>query len=404
MTESHVPNHDHRSEKAAGAAKPLRSPAVAISGTAGNAANPGKKIRVLVVDDSVVIRRFVSRVLAEEPAFEVVGFAANGVAALAQDKLLHPDVFTMDIEMPELDGLATVRALRAQGSKAVIIMCSTLTTRGAASAIEALMLGANDYVTKPTGSNSTDAMLDTLRQELTPKIKQFFPSQIPGVSPLRPLPLPAPPHAPAMLPAVYQPASVHSRSSERSIVAIGVSTGGPTALLDLLPRLPAAFPVPIVIVQHMPPIFTRQLAERLDQVSAIEVLEATEGLALLPGRAILAPGNYHLGLKKQGQAITATLNQGERENSCRPAVDVLFRSVRALYGGRAVGVILTGMGQDGLQGTEALKREGAFIIAQDRASSVVWGMPGAVVEAGLANAVVGLQEIAAAILRQVMLV
>jgi two-component system chemotaxis response regulator CheB len=175
-------------------------------------------------------------------------------------------------------------------------------------------------------------------------------------------------------------------------------------LLDLLPRLPAAFPVPIVIVQHMPPIFTRQLAERLDQVSAIEVLEATEGLALLPGRAILAPGNYHLGLKKQGQAITATLNQGERENSCRPAVDVLFRSVRALYGGRAVGVILTGMGQDGLQGTEALKREGAFIIAQDRASSVVWGMPGAVVEAGLANAVVGLQEIAAAILRQVMLV
>jgi two-component system chemotaxis response regulator CheB len=351
------------------------------------------KIRVLVVDDSVVIRRFISRVLGADSAFDVVGFAANGVAAMAQETLLHPDVLTMDIEMPEMDGLATVRALRARGSNAVVIMCSTLTTRGAASAIEALMLGANDYVTKPSGSDSTEAMLETLQQDLIPKIKQFFPR--PTSEPLRLRPIAR--VSPGACAGVRESANI----AERSIVAIGVSTGGPTALLDLLPRLPAAFPVPIVIVQHMPPIFTRQLAERLCQVSAIEVLEATEGMTLMPGRAILAPGNFHLRLKKNGHNVTASLNQGERENSCRPAVDVLFRSVHEVYAGRAVGVILTGMGQDGLEGTGVLKKDGAYIIAQDRATSVVWGMPGAVVEAGLANAVVGLHEIAAAILRQV---
>jgi two-component system chemotaxis response regulator CheB len=323
-----------------------------------------------------------------------VGFAANGAVALVQEARLQPEVITMDIEMPEMDGLAAVRALRARGSKAAIIMCSTLTSRGASSAIEALMCGANDYVTKPSGSDSTDGMLDTLRLELIPKIKQFF------LRPQSPIP-------PSVRPALVKPKPVLPVSSasftpeQRSIVVIGVSTGGPTALLDLLPRLPKTFPLPIAIVQHMPPIFTQQLAERLSAKSAIEVLEGREGMPLLPGRAVLAPGDFHMRLKKTASAVTVTLDQGERENSCRPAVDTLFRSVQQIYGGRSVGVILTGMGQDGLRGVADLRKDGAYIIAQDRASSVVWGMPGAVVEAGLADAVLSLNEVAPAILRLV---
>ena len=185
------------------------------------------------------------------------------------------------------------------------------------------------------------------------------------------------------------------------IVAIGVSTGGPTALLNLLPRLPSDFPLPVVIVQHMPPVFTRQLAERLNTECAIRVLEAEEGMALEPGIALLAPGGRHMRLKRGLHAVQVTLDDGERENSCRPAVDVLFRSVAATYGSQALAVILTGMGHDGLRGAESLKREGGYVIAQDRASSVVWGMPGAVVAAGLADAVLNLDEIASAILRRV---
>jgi two-component system chemotaxis response regulator CheB len=305
----------------------------------------------------------------------------------------------MDVEMPEMDGLAAVRALRRRASKAVIIMCSSLTTRGAASTIEALIRGANDYVAKPSASNSIDATLEALRQDLVPKIKQFF---------LRPKPLPLDSSiSSSVVQIVDQPIVRPSQNNarwmieSRSVVAIGVSTGGPTALLDLLPRLPATFQLPIVIVQHMPPIFTRQLADRLCQVSEIEVLEATEGMPLLPGRAVLAPGDQHMRLKKGSHGVTVTLDQGERENSCRPSVDVLFHSVVEVYGGRAIGVILTGMGQDGLRGAQALKAKGGYIIAQDRESSVVWGMPGAVAQAGLADAILRLEDVGPAILKQV---
>lgn len=364
---------------------------------------PEKRIRVLVVDDSLVIRRFVTRLLTEDGAFEVVGSAANGAMALLQEAYLHPDVITMDIEMPQMDGLATVSALRARGSKAFIIMCSTLTTHGGQSTIEALVRGANDYVTKPSGGASVENALDALRVELLPKIKQFFPKE--RHSSVR-LPVQTAPASrlaslinkntrdPALLPPVSGPAQCE-------VVTIGVSTGGPTALLNLLPRLPANFPLPIVIVQHMPPIFTRQLAERLNTECSIEVLEAEEGMVLKPGQALLAPGDRHMRLKRVLHNVQVTLDEGERENSCRPAVDALFRSVCAVYGSRSLAVMLTGMGQDGLRGTELLKRAGAYVLAQDRASSVVWGMPGAVIEAGLADAVVSLDELAPAILRRV---
>lgn len=372
---------------------------------------PGKKIRVLVVDDSLVIRRFLTRVLAAESAFEVVGYAASGALALLQEAQLHPDVITMDIEMPEMDGLAAVSALRARGSKAVIIMCSTLTKHGGQSTIEALLRGANDYVTKPEGKDSIENSFEAMSFALIPTIKQFFlQSELPKISlATSPVLLPRPPYMPQPMVGIKAdaeyPSSVirleETATKHCDIVAIGVSTGGPTALLKLLPRLPIDFPLPIVIVQHMPPIFTRQLAERLNTECAIEVLEAQHGTALEAGRALLAPGGRHMRLKKVLHTVQVILDDGEPENSCRPAVDVLFRSVSAIYGSRALAVILTGMGRDGLTGAQSLKRGGGYVIAQDRESSVVWGMPGAVVEAGLADAVVSLDDVASTILRRV---
>ena len=384
-----------------------QSPAQPASG-ADVASASGRRIRVLVVDDSVVIRRFLSRILADAPGFEVVGFAANGVAAVTQACELQPDAITMDIEMPEMDGVATVRELRRLASKAVIIMCSTLTSRGASATIEALIAGANDYVTKPSSSNSMDAAFEALRQELLPKIKQFFvgrhfmqPAALSGNASASATTVAA--AAAAVRPEIpaQRLSSTALPREQRRIVAIGVSTGGPTALMKLLPALPPDFPLPIVIVQHMPPVFTRQMADRLAAESQLEVVEASEGMALKAGRVMIAPGDYHMRLERAGQETVVRLDQRERENSCRPAVDVLFRSVAALYGGNVLGIMLTGMGQDGLRGTEMLKGKGAYIMAQDRATSVVWSMPGAVAEAGLANAIVPLDEMAPAILRQV---
>lgn len=360
-------------------------------------------IRVLVVDDSVVVRRILSRLISEDPALQVVGFAANGSGALAQAACLQPDVITMDVEMPEMDGLAAVRALRAQGCAAAIIMCSTLTGRGARATIDALMYGADDYVTKTSNISTMGDPVDALRRELLPKIKQFGIHRklrrLPQASLSTSTAALAPPRIASL--SIKTPGIVTPSTVTPSIVAIGISTGGPAALLDLLPRFPREFRLPIVIVQHMPPVFTRQLAERLNEVSQIEVLEACEGMPLQPGRALIAPGDLHMRLgNKRGDVVTARLDQGERENSCRPSVDVLFHSVAEVYGGHVIGVILTGMGQDGLRGVEQLKQRGAHIIAQNRESSVVWGMPGAVVNAGLADDVVPLESVGPAIMER----
>ena len=354
---------------------------------------PSRKVRILVVDDSVVIRRFLTHALTAEPSFEIVGSAANGILALQRAAELNPDVITLDIEMPEMDGLTTVRKLREASSKAYVIMCSTLTSRGASATIDALVMGANDYVTKPSNTGPMDNALAMLRDELIPKIKQFFSD--------KKMP---PPTVKAPLAKVASGLPVRplfQMSAERKVVAIGVSTGGPTALMEIMPQFPASFPLPMVIVQHMPPIFTKLLAERLRAQSSLKVVEATPGMTLEPGLVVVAPGDYHMRLQRAARQIGVTLDQGPRENSCRPAVDVLFRSVGEIYAGGVIGVILTGMGQDGLRGVEDLKKRGAYIIAQDHSTSVVWGMPGAVVEAGLADAVVGLGGVVPEILRQV---
>lgn len=351
------------------------------------------RIRVLVVDDSVVIRRILARLIGEDPAMEVVGFAATGSDALVQAARLQPDVITMDVEMPEMDGLSALRALRSQGCAAAIIMCSTLTSRGARSTIDALMHGADDYVTKSANPSGNGDGIDALRRELIPKIRQL--------GGRRKLHRSQPDPVTVSSFALPHEARLFTTTRSANVIAIGVSTGGPAALLDLLPRFPRDFRLPIVIVQHMPPIFTRQLAERLNEASQIEVLEASEGTQMLPGRALLAPGDLHMRLKRVGETVTIRLDHGERENSCRPSVDVLFQSVAEAYGSQVVGVILTGMGQDGLRGIRQLKLNGSYIIAQNQETSVVWGMPGAVVQAGLADNVVPLQGVWPAIMEKV---
>jgi two-component system chemotaxis response regulator CheB len=356
---------------------------------------PGSRIRVLVVDDSVVIRRLVTHALSEDPAFEVVGSAANGAIALARIPQLNPDVVTLDIQMPEMDGLQALREIRKQYPDLCVIMFSTLTERGATATIEALMLGANDYVTKAANVGSLDVSMAALRSELIPKIKQFF--VLPGETAPSPPPVSsqvAPPPPPPVRPAVLV-------RSKPKVVAIGVSTGGPNALSVVMPMFPADFPLPILIVQHMPPLFTRFLAERLAAHSKIRVEEAAEGMLVEPGKALIAPGDYHMRLSRRDGQVIVRLDQGPPENSCRPSVDVLFRSVEEIYKGAVISVILTGMGQDGLRGAEVLKSSGAWVIAQDEASSVVWGMPGAVVQAGLADRVLSLEQVAPEILRLV---
>jgi two-component system chemotaxis response regulator CheB len=351
--------------------------------------HPGSRIRVLVVDDSVVIRRLVSHALEEDPNIELVGTASNGSIALQRIPQLNPDAITLDIEMPEMDGLQTLRQIRKLYPQLRVIMFSTLTGRGASATMEALALGADDYVAKAANAGSLDRSMASLRLELVPKIKQFFNlgrAEVPTDSKA------VPPRVPSI--------SFKRSYPVRKALTIGVSTGGPSALAVLMPLFRREFPLPILIVQHMPPLFTRLLAERLNAQCALQVEEAAEGSVVEAGKVLIAAGGYHLRVRRAGDKVVATLNQDAPENSCRPAVDVLFRSVAEVYGGSVVAAVLTGMGQDGLRGIQTLQALGAYIIAQDEPSSVVWGMPGAVVNAGLADAVVDLNCVVPEILKQ----
>lgn len=356
-----------------------------------------RKIRILVVDDAVVVRRMVTDVLSEDPEIEVVGSAANGRIGIQKLTQVNPDLVTLDVEMPDMDGLQTLAALRKTHPHLPVIMFSTLTERGGAATLEALSLGASDYVTKPANVGSVALAQQRIREELIPKVKALLRRQAQHAA-HHPVAAPIPMVRPAIptLPRIQPAAS----AGPLEIVAIGVSTGGPNALAALLPQLPAEFPVPIVLVQHMPPMFTRLLAERLDTQSKVKVVEAAGGEVLQPGVVYVAPGNFHMVLQRRGTQIVTALNQLPPENSCRPAVDPLFRSVAQIYGNRALGVILTGMGQDGLRGAEDIRGAGGAIIAQDEASSVVWGMPGFVVRAGLADRVLPLSMVAAELTRR----
>jgi two-component system, chemotaxis family, protein-glutamate methylesterase/glutaminase len=346
------------------------------------------KIRVLVVDDAVVIRKILSDLIEADSNLEVVGSAPNGKLALQKIPQLNPDVVTLDIEMPEMNGLETLKHIRKDYPKLPVIMFSTLTEKGACTTLDCLAAGASDYVTKPANVGGVTASREAIEKDLIRKIKALVPStdrKTPPVASVRRPPV----------------ASVDTKSAPVEILAIGVSTGGPNALAAMLPQLPPDLGIPVVIVQHMPPMFTKLLAERLDAQTKLRVVEAVSGEVLKPGVVYIAPGDYHLELARGATGAMTHLQKGPPENSCRPAVDPLFRSVARLYGKNALGIILTGMGQDGLRGSEAIKEAGGRILVQDKESSVVWGMPGYVAEANLADGIFPLSSIAPEITRRV---
>jgi two-component system chemotaxis response regulator CheB len=351
-------------------------------------------IRVMVVDDSVVVRKIVTDVLSADPDIEVVGTAVNGKIAVGKLEQLKPDLVTMDIEMPEMNGIEAVRAIRATRNRVPIVMFSTLTERGASATLDALSAGANEYVTKPANVGSVGQSMESVREQLIPKIKALTGRPV-SMGPARvaaPVP-PPPPAAPRTGPG-----------KKPAVLVIGSSTGGPEALARVLPQLPASLPVPVLLVQHMPPVFTRQFAQRLDRLCPLRVVEASDGTPLAPGTVHLAPGDHHLVVRSTGargtrQALYTGLTQGPPENFCRPAVDPLFRSAVAAFDGAVLAVVLTGMGSDGRNGAGEIRAAGGTVLVQDQSTSVVWGMPGAISQAGYADEVLPLERIPEAINR-----
>ncbi|MEV1289838.1 chemotaxis response regulator protein-glutamate methylesterase [Micromonospora sp. NPDC049679] len=350
-------------------------------------------ISVLVVDDSVVVRRLIVDALTGLPDIRVVGTAANGRIALAKVDQLTPDVVTMDIEMPEMDGISAVRALRRSHRMLPIIMFSTLSSAGAAATLDALAAGATDYVTKPANVGSVAASIQAVREQLVPRMRALAGRGGRSAPPTRTrTPFTSPAARPTAGP-VTRPVRTTPPRNRIDVITIGASTGGPDALAKVIGALPADLDVPVVVVQHMPPVFTRMFAERLNRMAGLRVVEAEDDMPINPGVVYIAPGDRHLEVTQRGTSRVTRLTDAPPENSCRPAVDVLFRSVNRVYGASSLALILTGMGHDGRRGCETLHAAGAEVIAQDEASSVVWGMPGAVVEAGLAHTVLPLAEI-----------
>jgi two-component system chemotaxis response regulator CheB len=345
-----------------------------------------RPVRILIVDDSAVARKLLNDLLASDPETVVAGSAGDGRQALLRIRDLKPDLVTLDIDMPGMDGLEALVEIRKLYPKLPVIMVSTLTERGAMVTLDALARGASDYVAKPSPSETPERSHERVRKELIRKIKSLCAER-------------APQPQPQLRPAFTR---LSGRPQPRiDVIAIGTSTGGPGALSELIPQLPADLPVPIVIVQHMPPLFTRLLAERLNAIAPLEVREGKEGEKLRGGQVWIAPGDLHMTVARKGTDFLLGLNRDPEENSCRPAVDVLFRSVAQTYGANVLAVVLTGMGSDGTQGAAAVREAGGEVIVQDEESSVVWGMPGKVVAASLADHIFPLSRIAPEVVRRV---
>lgn len=366
-------------------------------------------LKVLVVDDSVVYRRILSGVVEELNGVALAGTAANGKIALDKLRKGDVDLVLLDLEMPEMDGLSALDAINRDHPEVDVIMISGANRHAADVTVEALERGAVEFIPKPSGSNA-DESRDELRSRLQPLVHLCATRAALGKA--RRTPSPADRRATGEKPirparetigasSDLSPAIPSTRVGEVGIVAIGSSTGGPAALASVIPQLPADIGVPIVVVQHMPPVFTKSLAEGLDRRSALAVREAQEGDVLEANTVLIAPGGRHMVVRGShpGRAPVIGLNDQPPENSCRPAVDVLFRSVAPVYSGRMLSVVLTGMGADGRNGVQVMKRRGCYCLTQSEGSCVIYGMPRAVDEAGLSDESVDLDQIAERITR-----
>jgi len=363
----------------------------------------GNKITVLVVDDSTIMRRILATALGKDPDISVIGFASNGAEAIQAVKELSPQAVTLDIEMPVMDGIAALKEIRKFAPRLPVIMFSTLTQVGARAAIDALMNGASDYVGKPAVSLGMAEAFNVLSQTLIPKIKGLVRRSLAAPRQANGSPESSPPQrSDQAAPKLAGKVSLSAIQLPRTdAVCIGVSTGGPEALVRLFEGFNKPVSFPIFIVQHMPAMFTTILAQRLNALGKLPVVEATDGQEVLGGHVYLAPGGLHMNLRKSPLGRTyISLDDTPAENSCKPAVDVLFRAAARVYGANCLAVVLTGMGYDGLKGARDIKSLGGSVYAQDQESSVVWGMPGAIVEAGIHNKILPLAHMASEILRR----
>lgn len=367
------------------------------SAAAGNA----DQIRVMLVDDSAVVRGLVTRILEEDPGIAVIASVGNGQMALSALERQEVDVIVLDIEMPIMDGMTALPKLLAADPGVRIIMQSTLTLKGADISMRALQMGAADYIPKPTATRDLAGGMD-FKSELLGKVKALGqarrrdPSRKPrpGVSTaLRPTAAPAP--RPSLLHPAGPPQLRTHAPEVPDVIAIGSSTGGPQALFNLLGTMRAGtVKQPILITQHMPATFTTILAEHITRVSGWDAKEGVDGEVVKSGRVYIAPGDFHMQVEVKGTDKVIRLNKNPPENFCRPAVDPMLRSISAAYGKRVLVAILTGMGSDGAKGGQVVVQGGGTVIAQDEATSVVWGMPGAAANAGICSAVLPLPEIA----------
>ena len=338
-------------------------------------------IRVLICDDSATIRSILSTTLGADQEIKVAGAAFHGAACLDMIPTARPDLVLLDVEMPVMDGITTLREIRRRFGKLPVVMFSSLTERGAKATVDALLAGANDYVAKPAGLDAGEVAA-RIRSDVIGRIKALVPRGAAGGrrEPARPAGGTATPPRLA-------------RQERIQGVVVAVSTGGPSALAEVLPAFVPDARVPILVVQHMPAFFTSHLAERLAKTAGLPVREASDGELARPGEVLLAPGGRHMELVGNAAQPRMRLTDDPPENSCRPAADVLFRSAARVWGAGTLGVVLTGMGRDGLAGSRAIVDAGGAVLAQDEFSSVVWGMPGEVVRAGLADTVLPLSQV-----------
>lgn len=338
-------------------------------------------IRVMLVDDSAVIRGLIGRIIDAENDMEVTASAPNGKAALEILRHKAVDVIVLDVEMPEMDGLTALPLILEGNPGTRVIMASSQTTRGADVTMRALGLGAADYIPKPSSLSAVQG-IEAISRDLVAKVRALGSDPVPAHETFRP--------APPRQPPVTEPEA----AATPRVLCIAASTGGPNALARVLSRLPGDFPLPILIAQHMPPLFTQSLAERLQRESGRSCREARDGDVIESGLIYIAPGDFHMRVREDERGIVTRLDQEPPVNFCRPSADPLFESVASTYGAAALALVLTGMGEDGLRGCAAVVRGGGRVVVQDRGTSVVWGMPGAVATAGLASAVLPLDEIA----------
>ncbi len=359
------------------------------------------RIRVLVVDDAVIVRRLVAKALEADPGFQVVGTASDGPMALRKIEELSPDVVTLDLDMPGMDGLEVLAEIRRRWRGLPAVIFTGMSEPGPAE-LEALALGANDCLMKVPHEGNMVHALGWVQETLAPRLKAIV-AEWRGAARA---PAPVAAGGPAAVGRGVSPAAPASLArppfsiTPPEVLLVAASTGGPNALETVLTGLPGDFPLPVLVVQHMPAGFTALLAERLRSRCRLDAREAESGIPLAPGTIWVAPADHHLVVQRVGSFVHLQLNREAPENSCRPAADPLFRSAAKAWGPAVLAVVLTGMGQDGMLGAGALVAAGGTVLAQDEATSVVWGMPGAVVRAGHAAAVLPLGAIAPEILRR----